>query len=134
MGNNNYHRQIIDNMINELWKADLGELSADTILNFEGRSFIPSSHPAEQWLIDGPGVFGAIRLIAYYDGLGLDETDVDLCDPSSVVDRFVYHIGFELLLQCQTYLDYHNDVLTEETRQALVCELAELAELREELY
>lgn len=121
-----YKEAIIRYMINQLKEVEvlrMKDLPTD-ILNLD----CEWDDLAADWLRDGPGMSNAIKLIAEHDEYITPK--VDCGKPSSVLNRFWEIIGSEILTECETYSqncsDYHNEVVTEEMRQALIAELKQL--------
>ena len=76
---------------------------------------------AEWWLTNGPGMDEAIRRINSHDEF--IETDVDFDDPISVMLRFVWITGTDILMECDTYSDNREQCLDYKLVRSLITDL-----------
>lgn len=90
---------------------------------FNQNYYIIGRYKAEQWLINGPGVFEAIGEIKDYEQSDFGEILTDISEPERVVNMYVYIKGEEILNDCKTIQDKWNEGVTKTDIKKIIKEL-----------
>jgi hypothetical protein len=89
----------IDNMVNINEGINACDLHSKL---FNEDYFIVGYYKAEQFLINGPGIFNAIEEIKEYEKSNFGEVNTDFSSSEKVANMYAYIQGEELLNNCPT--------------------------------
>lgn len=88
--------------------------------------FIIGYYPAEQFLINGPGIFAAINEIKEYEQSNFGEVNTDLSSSEKVVNMYAYIKGEEILGEVKHLQEVWDNYLSAEDIKIIREELEEM--------
>ena len=116
--------EIISYAINGMAKVSEGQEACDLHHElFNVDYFIIGYYQAEQFLVNGPGVFSAIEEIQEYEKSNFGEITTDLGSSEKVVNMYAYIKGEDILNDCPTIQKRWNEKLTARDIKAIIKEL-----------
>lgn len=125
MKTENYLKEIAERAIDRLNDLIESEIYGCDLHNeiFNTDYYIYGTYRAEQWLIDGPGVFSAIGEIQEYETDNFGEVNTDLSIAEKVVNMFVYIKGEEILNNSKTLLKKWDEQLSKSDYKKIIKEI-----------
>lgn len=116
--------EIINHAIDNMSNGYEGTYTCDLHNELFNRDyFIIGNYKAEQFLINGPGIFAAIEEIKEYEQSNFGEVNTDFSSPEKVVNMYVYIQGEEILSNCPTIQSKWDDKLTKADCKKIIKEL-----------
>lgn len=121
---NNGLNQIIEHGLNNMERIQEGQEAIDLhheLYNMD--YFIIGYYNAEQFLINGPGIFAAIEEIKEYEQRNFGEANTDFSSSEKVANMYAYIKGEEILGNCPTLQKVWDKRLTKANIKAIIKEL-----------
>lgn len=88
---------------------------------FNADYYLIYTHDCKEWLNDF--VFDAVEAIRDYEEANFGEVSTDFSDPCKVVNMYTYILGEQILNSLNTFIDNHDEPLTDKLAQAMIKEL-----------
>lgn len=118
--------EIVNSAINGMVNINEGtEVSELHHKLFNEDYFIIGYYNAEQFLINGPGIFAAIEEIKQYEKDNFGEVNTDFSSSEKVANMYAYIKGEELLSNCPTISNNWDKKLTKAMIKKITKELKE---------
>lgn len=123
-----HNEQILSHAIEGLKNLTEGSTYGCDLHNklFNEDYFIIGYYNAEQFLINGPGIFAAIEEIKEYEQSNFGQVSTDFSSSEKVANMYAYIKGEELLYESKTVRDKWDNCLEAEDIKAIIKELKNL--------
>jgi hypothetical protein len=124
MKNDNGLNQIIQHGLDNMESIQEGQDASELhhqLYNMD--YFIIGYYQAEQFLVNGPGVFNAIGEIQEYEKSNFGEVTTDCGSSEKVANMYAYIKGEEVLQNCPTLQKVWDKKLTKANIKAIIKEL-----------